>query len=152
VYSPLAATVAVEDHPAHGGSGHVQRRLDQFGVVVGAHGVVTQAARRLVHERPDDLPAEHRSHLDDLLAVCPHLATLAQRVREFADILTHRRGPDLDAWITTVDNDDLPALVAFIHGLRMDPPAVVAGLSTPYSNGPIEGANTIKVAWNHAVG
>jgi len=74
--------------------------------------------------------------------------TLAQRVREFAGILTRRRGTDLHAWMTTVDNDDVPALHAFVHGLRMDLPAVVAGLTLPYSNGPIEGANTILVTWN----
>ena len=91
---------------------------------------------------PDDLPAHQRSHLDDLLATCPHLTTLAKRVREFARLLTGRRGPDLDAWMTAVDADDLPGLHGFIHGLRMDLPAVVAGLTLPYSNGPTEGANT----------
>ncbi|MET8311843.1 hypothetical protein [Micromonospora sp. NPDC005173] len=45
---------------------------------------------------PDNLPA-HRSHLDDLLAACPHLTILARRVREFASLLTSRRGQDLDA-------------------------------------------------------
>jgi hypothetical protein len=90
----------------------------------------------------EKLAAHHRSHLDDLLAACPHLAVLAQRVREFAGLLTARRGHDLDAWMTNVDTDDLPALNGFVHGLRMDLPAVVAGLTLPYSNGPIEGANT----------
>ena len=45
-------------------------------------------------------------------------------------------------WVSTVDNDDLPTLHAFVHGLRKDLPAVTAGLTLPYSNGPIEGANT----------
>ncbi|MFD0746608.1 ISL3 family transposase [Phytohabitans flavus] len=106
---------------------------------------IPPSPRRLVGwlmSRPDNLVDEHRSHLDDLLAVCPHLTTLNQRIHEFAGLLTHRRGQDLDTWMTTVDNDDLPALHAFIHGLRMDLPAVVAGLTLPYSNGPIEGANT----------
>jgi transposase len=40
--------------------------------------------------------------------------------------------------MTTVEADDLPALHAFVHGLRMDLPAVVAGLTLPYSNGPME--------------
>jgi transposase len=92
--------------------------------------------------RPDDLPAEHRNHLNDLLAACPHLTTLAQRVREFASLPTNRHGQDLDVRMTTVDSEDLSALHAFVHGLRMDLPAVVAGLTLPYSNGPIEGANT----------
>jgi hypothetical protein len=44
-------------------------------------------------------------------------------------------GEDLDAWTTAVDADDLPALDAFVDGLRMDLPAVVAGLILPCSNG-----------------
>jgi hypothetical protein len=50
--------------------------------------------------RPDKLPAHHRSHLDDLLAACRHLTTAAERVREFAGLLTARRGHDLGAWMT----------------------------------------------------
>ena len=101
--------------------------------------------RRLVSwlmSRLDNLAVHHRSHLDELLDSCPHLRLLAASVGEFADLLTDRRGRDLDAWMTSVDTDDLPALYGFVHGLRLDLPAVVAGLTLPYSNGPIEGANT----------
>jgi transposase len=44
--------------------------------------------------------------------------------------------------MTTIETDDLPTLHAIVHGLRKDLPAVVAGLTLPCSNGPIEGANT----------
>ncbi|GII22532.1 hypothetical protein Pme01_21290 [Planosporangium mesophilum] len=63
-------------------------------------------------------------------------------VRDFARLLTERRGQDLDAWLAAVDADDLPALHSFARGLRKDLPAVIAGLPLPYSNGPIEGART----------
>jgi transposase len=101
--------------------------------------------RRLVSwlmTRPADLPTHHQQHLEDLLTGCAHLNVLAERVKQFADLLTGRHGSDLGAWMTTVDADDLPALHRFLHGLRMDLPAVVAGLTLPYSNGRIEGANT----------
>jgi transposase len=101
--------------------------------------------RRLVSwlmTKPENLAAHHHRHLQDLFGACPHLATLAQRVGEFAGLLTGRRGEDLDAWMTAVDADDLPALHGFVHGLQMDLSAVVAGLTLPYSNGPMEGANT----------
>jgi transposase len=101
--------------------------------------------RRLVSwlmTKPANLPAHHQQHLDDLLASCAHLTALVQRVQQFADLLTGRRGDDLDIWMTRVDADDQPALHGFVHGLRMDLPAVTAGLTMPYSNGPIEGANT----------
>jgi hypothetical protein len=38
--------------------------------------------------------------------------------------------------MAAVDVDDLLALYGFVHGLRRDLDAVVAGLSRPYSNGP----------------
>src|SRR5215213_3100728 len=41
--------------------------------------------------------------------------------------------------MTAVEASDLPALHAFVRGLRKDLDAVVAGLSLSYSNGPIEG-------------
>jgi transposase len=57
-------------------------------------------------------------------------------------MLTSRRGADLTDWMTAVEASDLPALHGFVRGLRKDLDAVVAGLSLPYSNGPIEGTNT----------
>jgi hypothetical protein len=71
----------------------------------------TPSPRRLASwlmTKPEKLPADVHSHLQDLLARCPQLT----------------------------------ALHGFVHGLRKDLPAVIAGLTLPYSNGPIEGANT----------
>jgi transposase len=42
--------------------------------------------------------------------------------------------------MSRVDASDLSALHSFLRGLRKNLPAVVAGLSLPYSNGPMEGA------------
>ncbi|MER6173119.1 hypothetical protein [Streptosporangium sp. NPDC001681] len=89
--------------------------------------------------RPDDLPPHHRRHLEELIPACPHLTALASRVREFAAILTQRRGHDLDDWISTVRADDLLALHSFALGLEKDQQAVIAGLTLPYGNGPMEG-------------
>jgi len=44
--------------------------------------------------------------------------------------------------MSAVEASDLPALHAFVRGIRKDLDAVVAGLSLPYSNGPAEGVNT----------
>jgi transposase len=92
--------------------------------------------------RPADLPENDRDHLDELLGACPHLTVLTEQVRAFAELLTTRRGADLQGWMSTVETSDLPSLHPFVRGLRKDLPAVVAGLTMPYSNGPIEGANT----------
>jgi hypothetical protein len=98
--------------------------------------------RRLVGwimSRPAALAEHERGHLEELLAACPPLTVLAEHVRAFADLLTTRCGANLEAWMTAVESSDLPALHAFVRGLRKD---LDAGLSLPYSNGPIEGTNT----------
>ena len=88
------------------------------------------------------MPDHERAHLQDLFTVCPPLTVLAEHVHAFAELLTTRRGNDLEDWMSAVEASDLPALHAFVRGLRKDLDAVVAGLSLPYSNGPIEGTNT----------
>jgi transposase len=101
--------------------------------------------RRLVSwimARPRDLLDHTRRHLDDLIAACPEMTTLASRVGEFAAILTQRRGRDLDTWIATTRADALPGFDSYLNGLDKDHDAVVAGLTLPYSNGPTEGVNT----------
>ncbi|GAA3383306.1 hypothetical protein GCM10020369_08680 [Cryptosporangium minutisporangium] len=100
--------------------------------------------RRLVGwllTRPGDLPDHRKRHLDELTGACPQMTALAARIREFAAILAQRRGRDLQAWMTAVLADDLPALHRYVDGLRNDLPAVIAGLTLAHSNGPIEGAN-----------
>jgi hypothetical protein len=90
------------------------------------------APRRLVSwimTRPADLSEQDREHLDQLLASCPHLAVLTEYVRAFAQLLTDRRGADLEHWMRSVEASDLPALHPFVRGLRKDLPAVTAGLS-----------------------
>jgi transposase len=105
----------------------------------------TPAPRRLVSwimSRPEDLTQDTRRHLDDLIARCPEMTTLANRVREFAAILTQRRGDDLDTWIAQTRADGLPGFDSYLNGLNKDHDAVLAGLTLPYSNGPTEGVNT----------
>lgn len=53
------------------------------------------------------------------------MTTLATRVREFAAILTQRRGHDLDSWITTNRADTLSGFSTFLNGLDKDHDAAV---------------------------
>jgi transposase len=92
--------------------------------------------------KPAELPEHDRSHLDELLAGCPPLTVLAEHVRAFAELLTTRCGTDLEDWMNR-GRGQRPARAARLRPrLRKDLDAVVAGLSLPYSNGPIEGTNT----------
>ena len=69
---------------------------------------------------------------------------LAPEACEVVGVGERRPGgePPLENWMTAVEASDLVPLHAVVRGLRKDLDAVVAGLSLPYSNGPIEGTNT----------
>jgi transposase len=95
---------------------------------------------------PDRLDADDRAALAEVRAACPHLDALARHVERFAEILTGRRGHQLDAWIAAVDADDQPDLHSFTAGLRRDYDAVRNGLTLPHSSGAVEGhVNRIKM-------
>ncbi|WP_211593487.1 ISL3 family transposase [Microbispora sp. H10836] len=83
-------------------------------------------------------PGEQRQ-LETLTALSLQLAALRVHVREFAEMMMNRRGRDLEAWINAVFRDDLPDLRSFVTGVRRDQDAVTAGLTLPYSSGPVEG-------------
>jgi transposase len=95
--------------------------------------------------RPSDLNAQETSQLADIRSRCPHLNRLADHVKDFAEMMTHRHGEKLETWLSTVESDDQPDLHSFAIGLRRDQNAVTAGLTLPYSSGKVEGnVNRLK--------
>jgi transposase len=103
-----------------------------------------QAAGWFLRNPADLEPDEHRQ-LDAVCAACAHLAALRIRVRQFAEIMVHRRGRQLEAWMTAVLGDDLPELHSFVTGLRRDQDAVTNGLTLPYSSGPVKATSTASL-------
>ncbi|MGW5217356.1 transposase [Nocardia sp. NPDC004085] len=73
---------------------------------------------------------------------CDLLDRVAERGTVGTPALAQRRGSDLDGWMKQVREAGLIELDPFLRGLDQDHDAAVAGLTVPYSNGPIEGANT----------
>ncbi|WP_066885453.1 ISL3 family transposase [Carbonactinospora thermoautotrophica] len=87
---------------------------------------------------------EHQ--LKAILARCPHRNTVHGHVRAFARMMRPRRGDRLTDWMATVLAADLPEPHSFATGLRRDRHAVTAGLTLPWSFGPVEGhINRIKM-------
>lgn len=91
---------------------------------------------------PNRLQPGHTGPLRDVQAACPHLDATARHVRGFATMMANLTGTQLPTWIDQVHQDDLPHLRQFADGLQHDYDAVVAGLSTPWSSGQVEGQNT----------
>ncbi|MGN2638993.1 transposase [Nocardia takedensis] len=108
---------------------------------------ITPSPRRLtswITTRPTGHSEQRRVHLDELLAACPEMTSLARLVHEFAQIMGERRGNYLDGWMRQVRDAGLPELDPFLRGLTQDYDAAVAGFSLSYSNGAVEGVNTIE--------
>ncbi|MFE3281470.1 ISL3 family transposase, partial [Nocardia sp. NPDC059239] len=95
---------------------------------------------------PASLEPDDRQRLEAILTAGPELACLAGHVRVFATMMKQLSGRELERWMAAVEADDFPALHSFVRGLRRDLDAVTAGLTLPWSSGPVEGhVNRIKM-------
>ena len=106
-----------------------------------------KAVTTWIMTRPDRLADADRASLDAILAASPELAAITASVRDFAAIMTERRGRKrLEPWMTAALATGEPALRSFVTGLRADQDAVTNGLSLPWSSGAVEGhVNRIKM-------
>ncbi len=95
---------------------------------------------------PDNLVSRDTEQLRKILNRCQELRAAVDLVRSFADMITHLHGERLTAWIAAAEQAALPGISRFATGLTADLAAVTAGLSLPFSSGPVEGnVNRIKM-------
>ncbi|HYU73757.1 MAG TPA: transposase [Ktedonobacteraceae bacterium] len=98
-----------------------------------------QQATWLFFRRSEDLKAEEQETLRQLRQASPHLETAYQLVEAFLHMVRERTGEQLDAWLGAVQASHLEAFQTFVTGVQQDKEAVFAGLTLPWSNGPLEG-------------
>ena len=66
--------------------------------------------------------------------------------RDFADLVRTRQPERLEGWLARATTSEVSALRRFAQGLRDDYAAVKAGVTVPWSNGPVEGhINRLKM-------
>ncbi len=66
--------------------------------------------------------------------------------QDFAELLRQRQPERLDAWLKRAAQSALKTFERFASGLREDYEAVKAGLTLPWSTGPVEGQiNRLKM-------
>ena len=95
---------------------------------------------------PQHLRDDEERQLGEVLSRCPELTAVRSHVHVFARMVCDLGGNSLPAWTDAVHADDLPVLHAFADGLQRDHQAVTAGLTLPWSSGPVEGhVNRIKM-------
>jgi transposase len=74
-------------------------------------------------------------------------------VEEFLTLVRKLQGSDLEHWLERVKTTEVKELRQFAHGLERDKAAVVAGLTLPYSTGPVEGhINRLKLLKRQSYG
>lgn len=97
---------------------------------------------RWIMTNPGHLADEDALTLKEVRAACTELDATTRHVRDFATMLRDLTGHQLPAWMERIEHDPLPALHSLVNGLRRDQDAVIAGLSSSWSSGQVEGQNT----------
>jgi transposase len=107
----------------------------------------------LVLRRPETRRPEDEHQLAQLSAQQAELAEAVTLARDFADLVRTRQPDRLDGWLARATTSAVAALRRFAQGLRDDYAAVQAGVTVPWSNGPVEGhINRLKMLKRHMFG
>ena len=105
-----------------------------------------QQATWLFFRKEEELKAEEQETLQQLRQASPSLETTYQLVKAFLHMVRELTGEQLDAWLEAVQASQLEAFQPFVTGVQKDKDAVFAGLTLPWSNGPLEGnVNRLKL-------
>ena len=86
--------------------------------------------------------SEARMYIDHLTQMDLSIAQASRLSQTFLALVRERRGHALEAWMSETMRSGNEALARFAHGLQEDLTAVKAGLTLPWSNGPVEGQIT----------
>ena len=110
---------------------------------------MTLSARQatwLFFRKREDLKEEERTSLRLLRQASPSVEATYQLVETFLHMVRERTGEQLDDWLGAVQASHLKAFQSFVTGVQQDKDAVLAGLTLPWSNGPLEGnVNRLKL-------
>jgi transposase len=100
----------------------------------------------LFFRKEEDLKAEEQENLRQLRQASPDLETAYQLVKGFLHMVRELSGERLEEWLGKVEASHLQAFQSFVNGVQQDKEAVFAGLTLPWSNGPVEGqVNRLKL-------
>jgi transposase len=90
----------------------------------------------------EQLTERQRSHLSEVCQAGTDLQLVYELAQDFVAMIKERQGSCLQDWMRRAEQSGLPALKGFTRGLRRDYAAVAAALSSPWSQGQVEGQIT----------
>jgi transposase len=93
----------------------------------------------LLNMPPQTLSVAQKRHLDAFLRFCPEAHKLRRFVLQFRAMLRWRSAKGLNTWIDSATGSGFQFTAQFARTLRRDLEAVKLSMTTPWSNGPIEG-------------
>ncbi len=96
--------------------------------------------------KPADLNEAEQEELRLIRQASPTAERAYHLVEAFMQMLRGRTGQLLDVWLKEVETSRLPEFEPFLTGVQRDKAAVLAGLTLPWNNGPLEGnINRLKL-------
>jgi transposase len=108
--------------------------------------LTTRRATRVVLKQPVKCTEEDTQLLAHLKAQHRELAVAIELAQDFCAIVRERQSDRFDHWLERAVTNSVAPLQRFATGLRADYEAVKAGLTLPWSNGPVEGQiNRLKM-------
>lgn len=106
------------------------------------HPLETVSARQVTWwllREPEALTPQDQDLLDLVLAADTTLADAYRVIAQFRQMVRNREGAMLDAWLTEARATAIKEFSQLADGLERDKSVVQAGLTLPYSTGPVEG-------------
>jgi transposase len=95
--------------------------------------------------RPERRTVEAQARLDTVRMISPDLTTALDLADEFTALIRKRSTGTLKDWLSRAEVSPCPEVRHFAEGIRRDESAVNAAVTTPWSNGPVEGhVNRLK--------
>ncbi|HLW03642.1 MAG TPA: ISL3 family transposase [Ktedonobacterales bacterium] len=103
--------------------------------------------------RPETLTPAATQRLEVVCQLDPVIAQARDLTWRWLSFIRRHTNEGLEAWLGQMRTSGLSAFVSFARSVEQDKAAIVAGLSLPYSTGPVEGHITrLKLIKRHASG
>jgi transposase len=103
--------------------------------------------------RPETLSPRAQEQLDCLCQIDDILAQARKLTHGFLNLIRHQSGEGLDSGLKDVRASRIREFLTFARSVERDQPAILGGLTLPYSTGPVEGyINRLKLIKRQAYG
>jgi transposase len=127
-------------------SSKTQRRKSVLASPAPLENFSAQRATWLFVSQPEKLDETQQAELALIRQASPSAEAAYRLAQAFMQMIRERSGHQLDVWLSQAEASRLPEFKSFAKGIHQDKAAVLAGLTLPWSQGPLEGhVNRLKL-------